>query len=254
MPKMNGGFDGQTGVVNGDELAPRELTRCRQRLSVDNSKHNPFSDAAIAAGYESWYENAGRRADRLEKDLLTQLLSDFPAARTLLDVGSGTGHFTRWFRAQGLQAVGLDLALPMLAEARAYNGLPYVCGDVQRLPFADGAFDLVALITTLEFISCPTRALRESQRVARQGVMLGVLNRHSLLGWQRKLEDGPVWEAAQFFTPQELLRLLSQVTPEPVQIAWDTTLWPLWPGALHLPWGGFIGLAAHWQPDKDGGP
>ena len=35
-----------------------------------------------------------------------------------LEVGCGTGHFTRWFGGQGLQATGLDLSLPMLAVFR----------------------------------------------------------------------------------------------------------------------------------------
>lgn len=207
---------------------------------------NPFADPAIAAGYEAWYQTTGRRADRLEKELLRQLLDGFPSAHSLLEAGCGTGHFTRWFKKQELQVLGLDLALPMLAEAVTLDGVPYVCGDAHTLPFTDEAFDVVALVTTLEFVSNPDRALLEALRTARQGLILGVLNRHSLLGWQRKRQGGPLWGAARFFTPGELVYLLRRVAGRPVQITWQTTLWPIWPGALPLPWGGFIGMAVQW--------
>ncbi len=65
---------------------------------------NPFDDPAVAERYEQWYSGHGRRADRLEKRLLAQLLEDFPGASTVLDVGCGTGHFTRWMASRGLSA------------------------------------------------------------------------------------------------------------------------------------------------------
>ena len=171
---------------------------------------NPFTNLSIVAGYEAWYETAGRRADRLEKALLKRLLPGFSRARTLLEVGCGTGHFTRWLGEQGLQAMGLDLSPPMLAETTRLGGPPCVLGDALALPFLDGAFDLVALITTLEFVTDPVRALSEAIRVARLGLILGVLNQQSLLAWRRKRSGEPLWQEAHFFTPAELARLVRQ--------------------------------------------
>jgi SAM-dependent methyltransferase len=202
---------------------------------------NPFTNPAIVAGYEAWYETSGRRADRLEKALLKRLLAGFSRARTLLEVGCGTGHFTRWFGEQGLQAIGLDLSPPMLTEAVRLGSPPYVQGDALALPFRAGAFDLVALITTLEFVTDPVQALREATRVARHGLILGVLNRQSLLAWRRKRSGEPLWQEARFFTPTELVHLAA--AGKRVKIVWRTTLWPVWPGQLPLPWGGFIGMA-----------
>jgi ubiquinone/menaquinone biosynthesis C-methylase UbiE len=209
---------------------------------------NPFALPEVVTGYEAWYETNGRRADRLEKALLRQLIASFPHAHTILEMGCGTGHFTRWFNEQGLQAMGLDLSRPMLDEAAGLGSPPCVCGDAQALPFASQGFDLVALITTLEFLPDPRQALAEALRVARHGLILGVLNRQSLLGRQLKHEGGPVWEAARFFTPQELVQLVQRaVAGKRIKIVWRTTLWPVWPRALPLPWGGFIGLAAQME-------
>ncbi|MBN1135320.1 MAG: hypothetical protein JXM73_01975, partial [Anaerolineae bacterium] len=65
---------------------------------MQRSVVNPFANLGLASGYEAWYETTGRRADRLEKALLKQLLARFPQASSLLEVGCGTGHFTRWLK------------------------------------------------------------------------------------------------------------------------------------------------------------
>jgi ubiquinone/menaquinone biosynthesis C-methylase UbiE len=205
---------------------------------------NPFADPDLVEGYEDWYRTTGRRADRLEKAILAELLARFRRPCNLLEVGCGTGHFARWFRETGLQVTGLDLSLPMLAEAARLGSPPCVCGNGLALPFAAGAFDLVALVTTLEFVPRPARALAEALRVTRQGVILGVLNRHSVLGRRLKRQGGPVWGVAHLYTPGELVRLVHRAaTSKPIALHWRTTLWPLWPTALPLPWGAFIGMA-----------
>ena len=215
---------------------------------------NPFDDPAVAARYEDWYVGTGRRADRLEKALLSELLADFEGAGSALEVGCGTGHFTRWLAERGLHMTGLDTSPAMLAEARRRGSSACVLGDALMLPFPARAFDLAFLITTLEFVSDPLRALAEAVRVARQGLVLGVLNRRSLFGLRRRASPDRVWQAARFFSPEELARLARQAARRRVQaVRWRTTLWPL-PGlgTLPLPWGGFAGLALHLKEDGQG--
>lgn len=215
--------------------------------AVSTSKPtNPFADPALVARYQAWYSTTGRRAARLEKRLLLGLLEKFPEARTLLEVGCGTGQFTRWFENQSLQAIGLDISAAMMVESARLETRLCVRGDALALPFADNSFDLVALITTLEVLPDPAQALTEARRVARQGLILGVINRSSLVGRRYQRQGGPVWEAAQLFTPTDLaLSVRSAIGPE-ARIFWTTTLWPLWPGNLPLPWGGFIGMGVRW--------
>ncbi|MCD6289053.1 MAG: class I SAM-dependent methyltransferase [Anaerolineae bacterium] len=205
---------------------------------------NPFTDVAIASRYDAWYATEGRRADRLEKRLLGQMLARFPGTRTVLEVGCGTGHFTRWLEGMDVRAVGLEAASAMLAEAVRLGSRLCVQGDALALPFPADSFDLVVMITALEFISDPLQALTEGWRVARNGLVLGVLNRDSRLGRQLMRAGGPIWGAARLLTPAELVEMAHQaVADERAQVVWRTTLWPLWPGALPLPWGGFIGMA-----------
>ena len=85
-----------------------------------------FTDPEVASSFEAWYNTEGLRPNRLEKGGRKRLLGRLPQASSLLELGSGTGHFTRWFESQGLQVVGLDSSTPMLAAAMGLGRpLPY---------------------------------------------------------------------------------------------------------------------------------
>jgi SAM-dependent methyltransferase len=220
---------------------------------MERSARDPFEDPQLAARYESWYERAGRRADRREKRLLAKLLDALGPCSSILEVGSGTAHFTRWLARGGVRAVGLDRSLAMLLAAPRAERVRCVRGDATALPFADGVFDVVAFVTTLEFVDDPRRAVAEAFRVARRGILVGALNRRSLLARRRSRRGGPIWAAARLFTVGELRRLVRDGARSPLAtLVARTTLWPLWPGALPLPWGGFIGLAAAEPVGGDG--
>lgn len=168
----------------------------------------PFDDPALAASYEGWYAGRGRRADRFEKRTLARLLAGMPRAASMLEIGCGTGHFTRWLAEGCARVVGLDASRAMLAEAAWRDGIPYVRGDAEALPFPDRSFDLVALVTALEFVADPERALREAVRVARSGLLVGALNRWSFSALRRRIAARPPWSAARFLAPRELSRLV----------------------------------------------
>ncbi|MBL8828911.1 MAG: class I SAM-dependent methyltransferase, partial [Planctomycetaceae bacterium] len=100
------------------------------------AKPNPFTDSQLAGRYEDWYAGLGSRADGLEKRLLGKLLTSFPSAREILEVGCGTGHFCRWLKEAGYTVVGLDSSPAMLDEARRRDAAPYIEGDAHQLPYA----------------------------------------------------------------------------------------------------------------------
>lgn len=73
-----------------------------------------------------------------------------PPARRVLDIGSGTGHWLRYWRRRGAEPVGLDLTEHAVAElARTLADVPVVLADVsQGVPFA-GSFDVVSAMNVL---------------------------------------------------------------------------------------------------------
>ncbi len=72
-----------------------------------------------AAAYDAWYETArGRWIGDTEYRLLHRVLAPSPGD-SLLDVGCGSGHFTRRFARDGLRVTGLDPDAGMLRFAAA---------------------------------------------------------------------------------------------------------------------------------------
>jgi ubiquinone/menaquinone biosynthesis C-methylase UbiE len=74
----------------------------------------------------------------------------------VLDLGTGTGSVARLVSARFPDAdvIGFDLSERMIDEARAKtesDRVRYVVGDAQRLPFEDGAFELVTLGNMIPF-------------------------------------------------------------------------------------------------------
>jgi SAM-dependent methyltransferase len=91
-------------------------------------------------------------------------------ARTLLDVGCGTGLVTERLRRPGLRVFGLDAAPGMLsvAAARVDSGFA-VLGDCSRLPFADASLDAVSAVWLLHLLPDAPGAVAECARVLRPG-------------------------------------------------------------------------------------
>jgi SAM-dependent methyltransferase len=212
-----------------------------------------------AERYEEWYATAaGRRASRAETELLRWLLEPFADARTVLEVGCGTGHFTAWLAERGLRPIGLDRAPAMLASLRRrHPGLPAVLADAHALPLRDRSVDLVVFVTTLEFLTSPPRAVAEAVRVARLGLVAVALNRWSVGALSRRIgpaSRGALLPHARDFSARELRSLLVEAaaTRRP-RVRWRTSLLPapLPARATALPGGDVVGIAAEL---RDPGP
>lgn len=91
----------------------------------------------------------------------------------VLDAGCGPGHTALRFAQFAAHVVGVDLAESMLDQARrlaAERGLTNVDfrrGDVEALPFADRAFDVVTTRYSAHHWPNPAAALAEFRRVLR---------------------------------------------------------------------------------------
>jgi 2-polyprenyl-3-methyl-5-hydroxy-6-metoxy-1,4-benzoquinol methylase len=117
---------------------------------------------------------------------------------SLLDVGCGEGVLTqRWARElEPRRVVGIDLADPLIAAEWERHGAPnltYIAQRAERLPFADGEFDLVTAIEVLEHVPDPAHTVAEMARCA-QGHMLVSVPREPL--WRAvNMARGAYWPA-----------------------------------------------------------
>lgn len=198
----------------------------------------------IASRYEGWYETKeGRYYDNLEKQLILKLLK--PArGESLLDVGCGTGHHLRWLKDFGLELAGVDHSSPMLEVAKKdlSKDIKLQLADTKNLPYQENSFDIVMMITTLEFLDEPKLALKEALRVCKEKLFLGVLNKYSWLSFRRRIRgiflEDPIWSYARFFSVWGLLRLIHSLNGS-LKVRWETCI-PNPQG--RNPFGAFIGV------------
>jgi ubiquinone/menaquinone biosynthesis C-methylase UbiE len=94
-------------------------------------------------------------------------------ARSVLDVGTGSGIFAEAFAARGLSVCGVDVN-PQMASAfrRHVPGGQFGLAPAENLPFANAAFDVVFLGHVLHETDQPQAALGEARRVGRLRVLV----------------------------------------------------------------------------------
>jgi len=175
-----------------------------------------------AQDYEAWYHTPrGRWIGDIEFDLLGRLLRP-EKGESLLDVGCGTGYFTRRFAAESdLRVVGLDPDVAWLRFAKACDGAgpSYCSGRAERLPFPDCSFDRTVSVTALCFIQEQRRAVREIVRVTRGRFAIGLLNRRSLLYIRKGIRGGSgAYRGAHWHTGREVRALFDGLSVSGLEI------------------------------------
>ncbi|MGD8312730.1 MAG: malonyl-ACP O-methyltransferase BioC [Gammaproteobacteria bacterium] len=96
----------------------------------------------------------------------------------ILDLGAGTGVFTRALRRRFRKAdvVALDIARPMLRRVQGRGGRfrkpACVCADAERLPFADDSFDFIYSNLMLQWCLDLETAFTGLRRVLAPGGLL----------------------------------------------------------------------------------
>lgn len=89
------------------------------------------------------------------------------SARTVLNVGAGTGSYER----VGRGVVAVEPSAVMIAQ-RAHGAPPVVRAAAEHLPFRDQSFDAAMAVLTAHHWADPVGGLTELRRVARRQVVL----------------------------------------------------------------------------------
>ena len=124
-------------------------------------------------------------AARLEAEVGSRMLERLDylklAPRRILEAGCGPGRESGALlkRYPGAELVELDYALPMLRRERSLlsrlarrPAAMQVCGDLRRLPLAEGSIDLAWSNMALHWMADPQAALRELARAVAPGGLL----------------------------------------------------------------------------------
>lgn len=154
----------------------------------------------FAGDYDQWFDEH-RLVFASEIQALKMLLPDSYIG---LEVGVGSGRFASVF---GL--MGIDPARSMVKIARS-RGIEALMATAERIPFKDGSFDVVLMVTTLCFLYDPLQGLEEVNRILQPGgrIVIGMVPGDSFLGKKYSKSDSKFYRYANFYTVDQLLSWL----------------------------------------------
>lgn len=97
---------------------------------------------------------------------------EFPYPGRVLDIGCALGFFLDMARAEGWEAVGIELSGFAAQWARNKLGLDVRTGTLLDAHLPKGCFDVVTLWATIEHLADPIGTLREAHRILRPGGLI----------------------------------------------------------------------------------
>lgn len=140
---------------------------------------------ALAERYDLMNDVLSAGQVRLWRKTVRRIVAAGPGDR-VLDLAAGTGTSSRSFAQSGADTVACDFSVGMLrvgqarllsrdpGQARTRGTVSFAAGDALRLPFKDGAFDVVTISFGLRNVQRTRDALAEMRRVTRPGGRLVV--------------------------------------------------------------------------------
>jgi SAM-dependent methyltransferase len=159
-------IDSKNGSAASSAVAKTELQRLKRTDSLGTTSWRPFA----AQAEKPRRKNARLSPERVFEERLRRIIA--PGDR-VLDAGCGTGKFfgMDFAREIGCQLVGIDLRQDLGANSEIDFG---VRAELNRLPFADGSFDVVNCRLVIEHVDFPDTVLKEFYRVLKPGGRLAI--------------------------------------------------------------------------------
>ena len=157
--------------------------------------------------YDEWFI---KNIDLYEAELkaIRQLIP--PSGLEGMEVGVGSGKFAAPL---GIK-IGVEPSEKMARKARL-QGINVYSGVAEDLPFSEGRFDFVLIVTTICFVDDVIKSLAEAFRVLKPTgcIIVGFVDKDSALGKQYTVqkEKSKFYKNATFFSTEELLKYLKEV-------------------------------------------
>lgn len=133
------------------------------------------------------YDSVAQLQRDVGRQLFQYLPADLPGSTKVMDLGAGTGFFTRQLASRYPDAdiLGVDIAEGMLRYARqqeAGGSVHWLCGDAEQLPLADASLDLVFSSLAIQWCENLQQLMGELKRVLAPGghLLLATLGPNTL--------------------------------------------------------------------------
>lgn len=149
-------------------------------------------------GKETFYESFADEFDqKMNKyDIQTrlmivfnQLLPNDIKGCTLLDVGCGTGHFSKIAFEKGAKVVSMDLGPRLLGKVSQKCSSQGVAGSILEAPFGRNMFDYIVCSEVIEHTPDPFKAIEELYRILKPGGTLALTVPNRFWKWSCHLAN-----------------------------------------------------------------
>lgn len=150
----------------------RKIKHIRDKFDVESPNYE-----------QNMYLNTigSRFVDKIEKEIV---LSEFINGRDILDLGIGTGRWSREFVKLGYNVTGIDISDKMLKVARdnvLSDKFAIINSDMEFLPFRDEKFDMINCVRSVKYVKNHRGAISEMNRVLKKdGILVIEISNKSL--------------------------------------------------------------------------
>jgi len=157
----------------------------------------------LAADYDRWFDEHGV----VYTAQLRMIRSAVPCSGRGLEVGVGSGRFAGQL---GIRS-GIDPSRELIRMAKG-RGVDVIRGEGEHLPYRQGSFDYVLMMTVICFVEDPLLLFREAFRVlAPKGELIaGFIEREGEIAQQYRHEEtkGRFLRFARFYSIEEVTGFL----------------------------------------------
>ncbi|NVJ59571.1 MAG: malonyl-ACP O-methyltransferase BioC [Gammaproteobacteria bacterium] len=166
---------------------------------------SPFDKQSVAASFSKAAVHYDEFAF-VQREIGDRLIERLPfmkvSPKIVVDVGCGTGHFTRQLkqRYKKSKVFGCDIAGGMIQQAKSqqgwFNRIDYQVADMDWLPFADKSVDLIFSNLAVQWSVNPKHTFNELCRILKPGGLL----LFSTLGPDTLIELKQAWSSVDEHT------------------------------------------------------
>lgn len=163
-----------------------------------SAKRRVFEE--LAPDYDQWFDDHAE-VYRAQVRLLKKSLGE---PGSMLEIGVGSGRFAAPL---GIR-YGIDRSLP-LAKMAHQRGIEVALGCAEHLPYREGSFDTVVMMTVICFLDNIPMAFCEARRVLAPGgrILVGFIERDGEIWhtYHAEPEKGRFLRHARFFSHNDVI-------------------------------------------------
>lgn len=167
-----------------------QFLKAQARVVLDLDKQKVAQSFSRAA---TTYDSVAQLQRDIGAQLFVQLPDRLPAQTSVLDLGSGTGFFTRQLavKYRESQILGVDIAEGMVHYANAQESeISWLCADAELLSLADNSIDIIFSSLAIQWCNSLPQLMAELARVLKPGGQLHI----ATLGPQTLYELKSAWQ------------------------------------------------------------